>query len=79
MEIKDKKQQVTAYCRQFKTPGINANIDQIITEAESRGSGFWDYTLRLLAAEARHRHHNEVITAVIPTICCHDKPDGEWV
>jgi len=60
MEIKDKKQQVTAYCRQFKTPGINANIDQIITEAESRGSGFWDYTLRLLAAEARHRHHNEV-------------------
>jgi DNA replication protein DnaC len=60
METKNKKQQVTAYCRQFKTAGINANIDQLIAEAESKGSGFWDFTLRLLAAEAQHRHHNEV-------------------
>lgn len=60
METKDKRKQVTDYCRQFKTAGINANIDQIIAEAESKESGFWDFTLRLLAAEAQHRHHNEV-------------------
>jgi DNA replication protein DnaC len=35
-------------------------FDQLITQAESKASGFWEFTLDLLAAEAQHRHHNEV-------------------
>lgn len=56
----DKKQQINQYCRQFKTTGISTTLDSLITEAENGDSGFWDFTLNLLKAEAAHRHRNEV-------------------
>ena len=54
------KKQITDYCRQFKTTGISHSLDQIIQEAETKRSGFLDFTLNLLKAEADHRHSNEV-------------------
>lgn len=54
------KQQITALCQQFKTAGIQANIEQIVADAEEKKSGFWEYTRQLLQAEAEHRHENEV-------------------
>lgn len=56
----DKKQQISQYCRQFKTTGISATLDDLVSEAETAGSGFLDFTLKLLKAEAAHRHRNEV-------------------
>lgn len=54
------KQQITDHCRQFKTTGISNIFDILILEAEASETGFMEYTLRLLQAEAEHRHHNEV-------------------
>lgn len=56
----DQRQQINQYCRQFKTTGISTALDSLVTEAETSGSGFLDFTLKLLNAEAGHRHHNEV-------------------
>lgn len=56
----DNREMITTYCQQFKTAGISAQIEGLITEAESKGSGFWEFTLKLLQAEAQHRHSNEV-------------------
>lgn len=54
------KQQISAFCQQFKTAGIEANIEQIIAEAESKECGFWEFTRQLMQAEASHRYENEV-------------------
>lgn len=56
----EKKKQIIEYCRQFRTAGMSAGIDQIIAEAEANGNGFMEFTLNLLKAEADHRHNNEV-------------------
>lgn len=53
------KQQITDFCRQFKTAGISKSIDKLIREAETSGYGFMEYTLHLLKAEADHRYQNE--------------------
>ena len=54
------KQQITDYCRQFKTAGMAKKVDLLINEAEGKGYGFMEYTLKLLKAEADHRHQNEI-------------------
>lgn len=45
-------------------------LEDLITEAEAEGTGYADFTLKLLKAEASHRHRNEVkrrlITARLP-------------
>jgi len=56
----DEKQQITAWCQQFRTAGISTNIDQIITEAENEQSGYWKFTHKILEAEAEHRYQNEL-------------------
>lgn len=56
----DKNKQITQYCRQFKTPGINAGINEIIKQAEVNSSSYLDFALQLLKAESDHRHYNEV-------------------
>lgn len=56
----EKRKQIDDYCRQFKTAGISNCFDQIITEAEANGSGFVEFTLNLLGAEADHRHQNDI-------------------
>lgn len=53
------KQQIIDYCRQFKTAGISKNIDLLIAEAEAKGYGFMEYTMKLFKAEADHRWQNE--------------------
>lgn len=56
----DNKQIIDEYCRQFKTAGISTQIEELIRRAETDASGYWEFTLRLLEAEAQHRHVNEV-------------------
>lgn len=56
----DTKQQIKQYCQKFKTTGISANLEQIISSAETSASGFLDFTLALLQTEADHRHANEL-------------------
>lgn len=58
--MNDLKQQITDHCRQFKTTGISSNLDVLIQQAEANDIGYMEYTLRLLKAEAEHRHHNDV-------------------
>jgi len=54
------KQQIINYCRQFKTAGISKGFEQTITQAETKGYGFMEYTLQLLKYEADHRQQNEI-------------------
>lgn len=56
----EERKQIDEYCRQFKTAGISTSFDQIITEAEAKGSGFVEFALNLLKAEANHRHLNDI-------------------
>lgn len=54
------KQQIKQYCTKFKITGISANLEEIISKAETTAAGFMDFTLALLKAEADHRHGNEL-------------------
>jgi DNA replication protein DnaC len=56
----DKRQQIKQYCQQFKTTGISAGFEKLIQEAETKRTGFMDFTLSLLKAEADHRYQNEL-------------------
>jgi DNA replication protein DnaC len=56
----EKKQQINQYCQQFRMAGISTNLEQIIANAETDGTGFLDFTVSLLKAEADHRYHNEL-------------------
>lgn len=56
----EKKQQINQYCQQFKTTGISASIEKLITQAETNGYGFMDFTLTLLKTEADLRYQNEL-------------------
>lgn len=57
----DTKEQITAYCRKFRTTGISNNLDVLVKTAEDQAMGYTEFTLQLLQAEATHRHHNDVI------------------
>ena len=57
----DTKEQITAYCRKFRTTGISNNLDVLVKTAEDQAMGYTEFTLQLLQAEANHRHHNDVI------------------
>jgi len=46
------KQQIIDYCRKFRTTGISTNLDALVKEAELNATGFMEFTLRLLGAEA---------------------------
>lgn len=56
----DTKQQIKQYCQKFKITGISANLEQIISQAETMAAGFLDFTLALLKTEVDHRHGNEL-------------------
>lgn len=56
----DTKEQITAYCRKFRTAGIGNRLELLVKEAEDNAFGFMEFTLRLLRAEAEHRHQNDV-------------------
>lgn len=56
----DKKQMIGQYCRQFKMAGIPGGMDQLVREAEKDSIGYLDYTVKLLATEAKHREDNDI-------------------
>jgi DNA replication protein DnaC len=56
----DTKEQITAYCRKFRTAGISKQLELLVKQAENEAVGFMQFTLLLLRAEAEHRHHNDV-------------------
>ena len=55
----EKKEQIRAYCRQFKTAGINNSLEEIIQNAENHKMGFMEFTLQLLEAERRPQRDAE--------------------
>jgi DNA replication protein DnaC len=66
----DKKQQIKQYCQQFKITGISKQVEELIAAAEKKSTGFLDFTVTMLKAEAEHRHDNElqrrIKTATLP-------------
>lgn len=56
----DTKQQIKQYCQQFRTMAINANLDELITQAEANSTGFLEFTFNLLKVEADQRYENEL-------------------
>lgn len=56
----DRKEQITGYCRKFRTTGISNELDVLIKEAEDKSTGYMEFTLKLLEAEATHRYQNDV-------------------
>lgn len=56
----DVKQQINAYCKQFRTAGISNRLDTLIQEAETNNMGFMEFSHNQLKAEAEHRHINDV-------------------
>ena len=56
----EKKEQIFAYCRQFRTTGIANNLMDIIQSAEQKEVGYVEFTLRLLEAELAHRQANDL-------------------
>lgn len=56
----DKKQQIKQYCQKFRTSGISANLDRLITSAESTSAGFLDFIFSVLKTEADHRAEKEL-------------------
>jgi DNA replication protein DnaC len=66
----DKKQQIKQYCQQFKITGISRQVEELIATAEKKSTGFLDFTLTMLKAEADHRHDNDlqrrIKTATLP-------------
>ena len=75
----DKKKKIKDYCQQFRTAGISENIEKLIEQAEANQTGFLDFTLNLLKAEADLRHQNElrrrIKTAKLPRYCDLDNYD----
>jgi DNA replication protein DnaC len=57
----EKKEQINAFCRQFKITGMAASLPELVTSSEKQSSGFMDFFLELLRHEAEHRVKNEVI------------------
>jgi DNA replication protein DnaC len=69
----DNKQLISQYCQQFKMGGIMPQIDQLIQEAQSKETGYMEYTAGLFGTEAKHRQQNDIRkrlkTAKLPRTC----------
>src|SRR5690625_2002970 len=69
----NKQEQIMAYCRQFRTTGIANELMDMIRTAEQQSTGYLEFTLNLLRAEAEHRQKNATQrrrkAAQLPTIC----------
>lgn len=51
----DKKEQIEAYCRQFKITGLAAGLPGAVSVAERENLGYMEFIYRLFQAEAAHR------------------------
>jgi DNA replication protein DnaC len=56
----EKKEQINAFCRQFKITGMANSLPETIAKAEKKSSGFMDFFLELLREESNLRLKNEV-------------------
>lgn len=53
--METRQQEIKQLCSQFKLAGIAGGLDQVISQAEKETTGFMQFTLELLRAEAQHR------------------------
>jgi DNA replication protein DnaC len=56
----EKKEQISAFCRQFKITGMAAGLSEVVDRSEKQRSGFMEFFLELLRHEAAHRSKNEI-------------------
>jgi len=57
MEI---KQQIKQHCQKFRMNGMQTSLEQIIKEAETKSTGYLEFTASLLKAEVSYRERNEL-------------------
>lgn len=56
----EKKEQIDAFCRQFKITGMAAGLPEVVASSERQSSGFMDFFLELLSHEAAQRLKNDI-------------------
>lgn len=56
----EKKEQINAFCRQFKITGMAAGLPDVVASSEKQNSGFMDFFLELLSHEAAQRLKNDI-------------------
>ncbi len=75
----EKKEQIEAFCRQFKITGMANSLPQAVNKAEKESLGYMDFVYRLLKEESDHRIRNEVVrrrkAACLPLKCDLDQYD----
>lgn len=75
----EKKEQIEAFCRQFKITGMANSLPQTVNMAEKESLGYMDFVYRLLKEESGHRIRNEVVrrrkAACLPLKCDLDQYD----
>ena len=57
----EKKQLIIDYCRRFKLSGVLADLEPVLMEAETEEMSYMDYTIKLLALEAKHREAKDLM------------------
>lgn len=55
----EKKEQINAYCRQFKITGVASGLDQVISSAERENLGYLEFLHRLFQTEVSHRNRRD--------------------
>lgn len=75
----EKKEQIEAFCRQFKITGMANSLSQTVNMAEKECMGYMDFVHRLLSEESDHRVRNDVVrrrkAACLPLKCDLDQYD----
>lgn len=56
----EKKKQIIDYCKRFKLSGVNAGFEDVLEKANNEQVSYMEYTLQLLAVEARHREQKNM-------------------
>ena len=56
----NKKQLIIDYCRRFKLSSLVTELDPVLMEAQTQQMSYMDYTIKLLAIEARHREAKDL-------------------
>jgi DNA replication protein DnaC len=57
----EKKEQIEAFCRQFKITGMANSLSETVSRAEKQNLGYMDFLCQLFREESAHRIRNEVI------------------
>lgn len=56
----EKKEQIKAYCRQFKITGIASGLEQVLSSAEKENIGYLEFLHRLFQTESLHRNKRDI-------------------